>query len=159
MEVSNEVRVKDEPIYDSQSFSDTRKATLRSNKPNNITNNDWSIKHERQFIPISESKRTREDISIDDEEKPNKRKKQSMKIKEEPIDNETQTSKEIFIKAEEKFSATKELAYKTSIQTVSIAFLNKDETSTTTSDINPTTSINQPNNPRKTTKNNLKKSK
>ena len=34
--VSNEVRVKDEPIYDSQSISDTRKATLNSIKPNRI---------------------------------------------------------------------------------------------------------------------------
>ena len=108
MEASNEVRVKDEPIYDSQSISDTRKATLSNNKPNKITNNEIS----------------REDISSDDQT--NKRKRQSMKVKEEPIDIEMQTSKEIVVKSEEKFSATEEFANKRSI-----AFLNEEETTTT----------------------------
>ena len=132
MEASNEMKVKDEPIYDSQSISDTRKATLSNNKPNN----------ERKF-PINNSKRTREDISSDDQT--NKRKRQSMKVKEEPIDNE-----EVEVKAEEdeKFSAREEFANKTSI-----AFLN-EETTTTTNDNNsltnnqPKTINNDTNNPR-----------
>jgi hypothetical protein len=98
IEVS-EMRVKNEPIYDSQSISDIREPTSR--------NNQQSIKHERQFIPISETnKRTREDISSDDQ--PNKRKRQSMKVKKEPINIEMQTtnshieslSKDVEIKAE-----------------------------------------------------------
>ena len=52
MEVSYEVRVKDEQIFDHQEISDTRKATLSSNKPNEQINNEQSIKQERQFIAI-----------------------------------------------------------------------------------------------------------
>ena len=120
IEASNEVRVKDEPIYDSQSILDTREAALSINKSNKITNNDQSIKNERQLIPNSSFKRTREDISSDDEQS-NKSKRYSIlekKVKEELIDNEIQTS-------EEKFSAREEFSNKTSI-----AFLNEDETST-----------------------------
>ena len=111
MEVSDQVRVKNEPIFDSQ-----------------------SIKHERKSIQINDSKRTRESISSDDNpnsEQPNKRKRQSivaMGIKEEPIDSEIQTSKsqiEVKVEKEEKFSATEEFANK-----ASIAFLNEEETTT-----------------------------
>ena len=69
------------------------------------------------------NKRTREDTSINDQ--PNKRKRQSIvaiKVKEEP-------SKEIVVKAEEKFSTTEEFANKRSIQSVSVAFLNEEKTS------------------------------
>ena len=137
MEVSNEVKVKNEPIYDSQSISDTRKATLSKYHPNNITNNEQSIKNERQFIPISDSKRTREEISNEDQ--PNKRKRQSMKLKEERIDIEMQTSNshiestsekvEIKAEKEEKFSAKEEFANKTSI-----AFLNEESTTSSDND-------------------------
>ena len=77
MKASNEVRVKDEPIYD--------------NQPKNIINTKESIKNEKQ-LPKIDSKRKREDISRDDQ--PNKRKRQSIvsnKVKEEPIDIEMQT--------------------------------------------------------------------
>ena len=84
--VSNEVRVKDETIFDSQTISDIREATSR--------NNQQSIKHE-------------------------------MKVKEETIE-------------EEKFSATKEFANKTSI-----AFLDEE----TTTKNQPKTSNNDTNNP------------
>ena len=60
--------------FASQSISE---ATLRLNK-------EQSIKQESQPIPISDSKRTRQVISIDYQ--PNKRKRQSMKVKEEPND-------------------------------------------------------------------------
>ena len=142
MEASNEVKVKNEPIFDSQSTSDTRKATTNTNQQ--------SIKHERQFILISDSKRTREYILSDHQ--PNKRKRQSMKVKEEPKDIEMQASKsqiesmseEVEIKTdeEEKFSATEEFANK-----ISIAFLN-EETITTAKIITnqQTTSNNEPNN-------------
>ena len=123
MEASNEVKVKNEPIFDSQSISDTRKATLSNDNPIKKTYIEHSIKHEKKF-PISDSKSSREDISSDDQ--PNKRKRQSMNVKEEPIDIEMQTSKEIVVKSEEKFSATEEFANKTSI-----AFLNEEETTTT----------------------------
>ena len=104
-EESNEVRVKDEPIYAHLSIS-------------NI------------FIPISGSKRTKEDTTRD-----------KMKVKEEPLDIQMQTSskfqmgsksEEVEVKAEEKFSATEEFANKTSI-----AFLNEDTTTTTKSYDNP----------------------
>lgn len=133
MEVSKEVRVKKEPIYNSQSISQTREATMRSNY-------DQSIKQERQLIDISDRKRTRESSS--NYQQPNKRIKQSMKVKEEPIDNE-----EIEVKAEEKFSN------KRSTQIVSIAFLNQQTTTTDNNPIintnQPRKSNNQPNNPRK----------
>jgi hypothetical protein len=97
---------------DSQSTSDTRKA--------NTNINQQSIKHKRQLIPISDSKRTREYILSDHQ--PNKRKRQSIKVKEEPIDIEMQTSKsqiesmseevEIKTEEEEKVSATKNLRIK-----------------------------------------------
>ena len=85
---SFEVRVKNEPICDSQSISDKREVL-------------------------------------------------AMKVKEEQIDIEMQTSKshiesrseEVELKAEEKFSASEEFTNKTSIQTVSIAFLNKETNS------------------------------
>ena len=55
--------------------------------------------------------------------------RQSILVKEEPIDNEIQTSKyQVEVKVEEKFSATEEFANK-----ASIAFLNEE----TTSDNNP----------------------
>ena len=121
IDASKEVRVKDEPIYDSQSISDPRETTLSSNKPKKITNNEQSIKQERQFIPISDSKMTREDISSD--EQPNKRKRQSMKVKAEK---------------EEKFSTTGEFANK-----ISIDFLN-EETTNSSNDVNLTINTNQP---------------
>ena len=142
MEVSNEVRVKNEPICESQSISQTRETKQL-------------IKHERKSISINDSKRTREDILKDDHpnnEKPNKRKRQSilaMGIKEEPIDSEIQTSKShIDVKAEEeeKFSATEEFTNK-----ISIAFLN-EETAVTSSD-------NQPNKPQRKKTNKLDNSK
>ena len=125
IEVSNEVRVKDEQIDDSQSIPDTRKTTSSNNKPKMIIAN-LSIKHERQFIPKRETtKRNREDMPIDDQ--PNKRKRQSIKVKVEPIDSEMETSKtQIEVKAEEKFSATEEFANKSSIHSVSIGFLNEE---------------------------------
>ena len=94
MEASNEVKVKDEPIDDSQSISDTRKSLLSSIKPNKT-----------------------------------KSKEQSMKVKEEPIDIEIQTSKKIFVKTEEeeKFSATEQFTNK-----ASIAFLNEETTNQAT---------------------------
>ena len=128
MEALNEVRVKDEQIDDSQSISDTS----RNNRPNNkITNNKQSIKHEREFIPISETnKRTREDMSIDDQPKHKRQSLLENKLKEEPIDCEIQTSIDIVVKTEEeKFSAREEFSNKTSI-----AFLNEEETTTTTND-------------------------
>ena len=111
-EVSNEVRVKDEPICDSQSISDTKEA--RSQKQ--------SIKQEKQSIPISDSKPTKNQT--------NKRKRQSILVKEEPIDIDMQsfskshiesTSEKVEIKAEE-----------TSIQIASIDFLNEETTQETT---------------------------
>ena len=134
MEVSNKVRVKDEPICEDQSSSDNREEARSSNsinQPKNFTNKDQSIKHERdlEFIPISDSKRTRDDIWSDD--RPNNRKRQSMKVKEEPIDIVVKDEKE------EKLSTTEEFANK-----ISIAFLN-EETNTN----QPTTSNNEPNNP------------
>ena len=72
------------------------------------SNNQYSIKQERQFIPINDSKKTREDISIDDE--PNKRKRQSMKVKEESIDN-----KKFEVKTEDDLWEREEFANKTSI--------------------------------------------
>lgn len=117
-EASEEVIVKNEPIFDSQSISE---ATLRSNQPNKRTNNKQSIKQETQTIEISDSKRTREDIQID---------YQSMKVKDEPIDK-------VEVKAKEKFSATGEFP------TTSIAFLNEEAKTSDeeTSDDNP---ISQP---------------
>ena len=80
-EASEEVIVKNEPIFDSQSISE---ATLRSNQPNKRTNKNQSIKQESQTIEINDSKRTREDIQIDYQ-----------------IDK-------VEVKAEEKFSTTEE---------------------------------------------------
>ena len=83
----------------------------------------------------------------------------SMKIKEEPIDIEMQTSKskiksrseEVEIKAGEKFSATEEFANKTSI-----AFLNEDKTVTSSdSDNYPRTSNSQTKKSQKKNKNKL----
>ena len=123
MEELNEVTVKDEQIDDSQSISDTSS----NNKPKKIIEN-LSIKHERQFIPKPKretTKRNREDMSIDDQ--PDKRKRQSIKVKVEPIDSEMETSKtQIEVKAEEKFSAAEEFANKSSIHSVSIGFLNEE---------------------------------
>ena len=53
-------------------------------------------------------------------------KRQSIKVKEEPIDIEMQTAKEIIVKVEEKFSAREEFANK-----ISIAFLNEEITQAT----------------------------
>ena len=119
--VSNEVRVKDEPICYSQSISETREASLRNNQSNKTRSSDkQSFKQE---------KHSRDAISSDDQ--PNKRKRQSMKVKEEPIDSETQKpkshiesrSEKVEVKVEEKFSAEEEFANKTSI-----AFLNEEAT-------------------------------
>ena len=85
MEESNKVRVKNEPICDSQSIPDTKEA-----------------------------------------------KRQSMKVKEEPIDNEMQKS-QVEVKAEEKFSATEEFANK-----ASIAFLNEETFATSSYKTNKT---------------------
>jgi hypothetical protein len=133
IETTNEVRVKDELIDDTQSISDTRKeATLSNKQPNKITrrSNNHSIKHEKQWNDDhSNNKRF------------NKPKRQSIvakKVKEEPKDLEIETSKEIEVKAEEKYSATEEFSNKTSI-----AFLN-EETNTN----QPTTSNTNTNNPR-----------
>ena len=115
MEVSKELRVKKEPIFQ------TREATMRSNY-------DQSVKHESQSIQIIDRKLTREDISSDNQ--PNKRKRQSMKVKEE-----------VEVKAEE-------FSNKRSIQSVSIAFL-KEETTSSTDDYNPIANIYQPKNRRK----------
>ena len=52
-------------------------------------------------------------------------------VKEEPIDGEI-----LEVKSEEKFSATKELADKTSIQTISIAFLNEKTKNSINSQLN-----------------------
>ena len=76
MEKSDKVKVKNEPIWDSQSISETREA-----------------------------------------------KRQSNKVKKEPIDNEIETSKsEIKVKTEEKFSSSREEVF-------SIGFLNEATTS------------------------------
>lgn len=130
MEVSKELRMKKEPISVSQSISETREATMRSNY-------EQSIKIETDPIQIIDRKRNREDISS--ENQPNKRKRQSTKVKEDVED----------VKTEEKF------AKKTSIQSVWIAFLNEESTTTTTEN-NPKANTNQqrtinnqPNNPRK----------
>jgi hypothetical protein len=135
MESLNEVRVKDEQIYDSQSYSDTKTVTSNNNLPNKITNNEKYIKQEKQF-QIRDSKRTREDISIDDH--PNKSKIQS-------IDS-------VIVKEEPKVD---EFANK-----ISIAFLNEETTTTRIDDSATSTITNQPttnnadtNNPR------IKKSK
>ena len=150
---SNKVRVKNEPIYDSQLISETKETS--NNQPNRTqSNNNHLIKYKRKSISINDYKRTRESISNDDNpnnEQPNKRRRQSivaMRIKEEPIDIEMQTSKshiesrseeEVEIKAEEKFSATEEFINKTSI-----AFLNEE--TTTSTEVIPTTSNSQSNN-------------
>ena len=60
MEVSNKVRVKNEPICNSQSIAKTIEVTLSSNQSNKLT------------------KRSNEDISSDNQ--PNKRKRQSIDI-------------------------------------------------------------------------------
>ena len=129
--VANEVRVKNEPICDSQSIN---------HQPNKSQSNKQSIKQEKLLVPISDSKRIKD--------QPNKLRRLSIevnKVKEEPIDNEMQTSEshiqstseEIGVKAEEKFSATEEFAKnKTSIRTASIAFLNEETTQETTKNIN-----------------------
>ena len=141
---TNEVRVKNEPIYDSQSIQQNKEATSRKNQPNKTQSNNMQlIKNERESIPINDSKRTREEISSDE----HKRKSiVAMRIKEEPIDSEMQTSKshiesmskEVEIKTEQKFSEMQEFVNKTSI-----AFLN-EETTTLTEDT-PTTSNSQSN--------------
>ena len=91
MEGSNKVRVKNEPICESQSISQT-----------------------------SETKR------------------QSILVKEDPIDIDIQKSKsQVEVKVEEKFSAIEEFANK-----ISIAFLNEETTqATTSSDNQPATNI------------------
>ena len=60
-----------------------------------------------------------------------------MKVKVKPIVNEMQTSKEIGVKSEEKFTVTEKFADK-----ISIDFLN-DETTTKTTDNKPITSNNK----------------
>ena len=121
-EVSNEVRVKDEPIFDSQSISETREeAILSNNQPNKLANKEQSIKHEKQFIVPKCKMNNREDISSHDEEQPNKRKRTSIKVKNEPIETDTE-----------------EFVSKTSI-----AFLNEEETTTKTTNNNPIKNTNQ----------------
>ena len=113
IEASNEVRVKDELIDDTQSILDTRKeATLSKKQPNKITgrsNNSQSIKHEKQW-------------NDDHSKKPKRHSIVAKKVKEEPKDLEIEASKEIEVKAEEKYSATEEFSNKTSI-----AFLNEEK--------------------------------
>ena len=129
IETSNEVRVKDEQIDYSKSIQDTGKeATLSNKQPNKITrrsNDSHSIKNEKQW-------------NDDHSNKPKRRSIVANKVKEEPKDFEIQTSKEIEVKAEEKFSATEEFVNKTSI-----AFLNEERTTN-----QPTTSNTDTNNPR-----------
>ena len=56
--VSNEVRVKDEPMFYNQSVSNTRESISKNNQQiNSRSNDEHSIKQE---------KRTREDITSDD---------------------------------------------------------------------------------------------
>lgn len=92
MEVINDLRVKNEPIWEDNPISDSKQD-----------------KHKRQSIL-------------------------STKVKEEPKDSEMQTSNsqiEVKSEEEEKFSAIKEFADdKTSIQTISIAFLNEESIQT-----------------------------
>ena len=115
MEQSNEVIVKNEPICDCQSISQTKEvlATKVKEEPKDI-----------QTMQTSEETEVKE-------------KGVKMKVKEEREDNEMQTSQDIEEKAEEKFSS-REFSNK-----ISIAFLNW-ETTTKTSDDNPTLIINQP---------------
>ena len=129
---SNEVRVKNEPIYDHESISETRVTNSSQNQPNRTqSNNKHLIKHEKQSISINDSKRTRESIPNDDQpnnEQPNKLRRQSIKsnkVKEEPKDFEIQTSKsqvEVKAEEEEKFSAREEFI----TNKISIAFLNEE---------------------------------
>ena len=73
MEVLNEERVKKEPICDDgQSVSEV---TNQRNKITRRSNDERTIKHEKHSIKISDSKRTRDDISSDDEY-PRNRKRQ-----------------------------------------------------------------------------------
>ena len=146
---SNEVRVKNEPIYESQSILETSD----TNQANSLqSNNKHLIKHERKSISVNDNKQTGEAISSDENpnnEQSNKRKRQSktsMRIKEEPIDIGNKTSKShIDVKAEEeeKFSATEEFVNK-----ASITFLN-EETKVTSIDNHPKTINSQTNNPQK----------
>jgi hypothetical protein len=113
-EVSDDVRVKNEPICYSQSISDTKEANMSNIQPNKTRLNDMQS--------IKQEKRTREDISIYNQ--PNKRKRHSILVKKEPIDSEkSQILKEVEVKAEEeeKFSSREEFSNKTSI-----AFLNEE---------------------------------
>ena len=149
---TNEVRIKNEPIHYSES------SNKQQNK--NRSNDVQLIKHERESKQINVIKRTRESISSDDNpnnEQPNKRRRQSIvatRIKEEAIDIEIQTSKsQIEIKAEKE-----EFANKTSIQTVSIAFLS-EETTVTSFNNQATTNNSEMNNPQKKETNKLENSK
>ena len=146
---TNEVRVKNEPICENQSISETRETK-------------HFIKHERKSISINNNKRTREHISNEDNpnnEQPNKRKRQSktsMRIKEEPIDIGMKTTEPHIdekVEEEEKFSATEEFVNKTSI-----TFLN-EETTVTSIDNHPKTINSQSNNPQKNKSNKLDNSK
>ena len=106
---TNEVRVKNKPIFDSQSIPQNKEAIL-SNSLRNMTQSNKAIR-----------------------------------IKEEPIDIEMQTSKshiesmskEVEIKTEQKFSEMQEFINKTSI-----AFLN-EETTTSNSQSNKTNKKNK----------------
>ena len=101
IEESNEVRVKNEPIYDSQSISETREATLRN-------------------------KRTIEAISS--AHQPNKRKKDPIDTEIQTSKSHVELRSEEFELTRPKKSSrkqTEKFAYKRSIQTTSNAFLNK----------------------------------
>ena len=108
MEESNQVSVKNEPICYNQ-----------ANKRSNLEKSIKLERHSKPMKPIGDSKRSREDISSDSI--PNKRKRQSIFVKEEPKDNKMQTTKsqiEVEVKAEEKYE---EFSDK-----ISIAFLNEE---------------------------------
>ena len=85
---TNEVRVKNEPIYDSQSIPQNKEASLSNSLPNRTQSNE--------AIRIKE-----EPIDIE------------MKTSKSQI--ESRSEEEVEIKTEEKFSATEEFINKTSI--------------------------------------------
>ena len=156
---TNEVRIKNEPIHYSESILVSKSSNKQQNK--NRSNDFQLIKHERESKQQkNEIKRTRESISSDDNpnnEQPSKRRRQSIeatKIKEETIEIEIQTFKsQMEIKAEKE-----ELANKTSIQTVSIAFLS-EETTVTSFNNQATTNNSEMNNPQKKKTNKIENSK
>ena len=125
MEELNDVIVKNEPIcYSSQPISETREAKRQSilvkEEPidSKIALEEFEVKTEEKFSATEEfaNKASIQTTSIAflNEETTKTAKRQSILVKEEPIDSE------IKVKAEE-------FANKTSTQTASIAFLNEDK--------------------------------